>query len=138
VRRRFLGSFYSNEELEVFLASAHLRKISVLLYYSILPGQNIASTRELIRHQAMLGKRFGAACQTMPIELEPGAPWALHPERYNVRLLRRSARDYYEHHRRMSCEDVPVKERLGFDDDDLVMSLKFFEAWQKKRAAVSI
>ncbi len=134
LRKRFLGSFYSNAELEKSLAALESAAIETLLYFSIMPGQSLDQTKEMIRWQTHLRNRYSALIQTMPIELEPGAPWALEPDKFGLRILRKSARDYYLHHKALSCEKIDIQRQVGIDDDALIKSWRFFEEFERRRS----
>ncbi len=65
-----------------------------------LPGENIRRLEETIALQREIVKRFRCvrAIRTLSIEIEPGAPWFLEPERFGIITNRRSFNDFYQAH----------------------------------------
>lgn len=65
-----------------------------------LPGENIRLLEETITLQREIVKRFRCvrAIRTLSVEMEPGAPWHLEPERFGIVTNRRSFSDFYKAH----------------------------------------
>ena len=83
-RRRHKGYFYTNEALCGSLAACAARGIATTVYFTLLPGDGWQEVRRLRKFQDMLRGRFGSAVMTLPVEMEPAAPWHLHPDRHGI------------------------------------------------------
>lgn len=66
-----------------------------------LPGENIKLLEETISMQKQIVKRFPCvrAIRTLSVEMEPGAPWYLEPERFGIVTNRKSFNDFYNAHK---------------------------------------
>jgi hypothetical protein len=66
-----------------------------------LPGENIRMLEETISMQKEIVKWFPCvrAVRTLSVEMEPGAPWHLEPERFGIVTNRRSFIDFYNAHK---------------------------------------
>jgi radical SAM superfamily enzyme YgiQ (UPF0313 family) len=65
-----------------------------------LPGENEELLMETIFLQKMIHKRYRhiRAVRTFAIEVEPGAPWQMEPERFGIVTNRRSFHDFHDAH----------------------------------------
>lgn len=65
-----------------------------------LPGENEALLEETVSLQKKIFKRYKnvRAIRTLSVEMEPGAPWHLQPERFGIVTNRRSFEDFYNAH----------------------------------------
>ncbi len=65
-----------------------------------LPGENRAILEDTIKLQRLMAKRYRhlRAIRTLSVEMEPGAPWQLEPERFGIVTDRHSFTDFYNAH----------------------------------------
>jgi len=99
VRRANRSCFSTNDQYEDILAICDDMHVPVWLYFTMgLPFETMQDVQATLNWQACLAERFQCitAIKTQPQHLEPGSPMFLHPDKYNVRLLRRSLRDFVE------------------------------------------
>lgn len=88
---------FTNAELEARLDLLNQLRAPTVLYFALgLPGETavgVLATRDYIRR---LRRRFTCirSAYVFPVEMEPGAPWFEAPERYGVRLRRRTIADF--------------------------------------------
>ena len=101
-RRREHRAFpFTNRELEDSLRYLSARRVQTDLYFVVgLPGETRATILETRRYQERLVERFPTVdgIYTWPLEMEPGSPWFLHPERYGLTLRRRTIEDFHTAH----------------------------------------
>lgn len=73
---------------------------SELFFTFGLPGENRRILEDTVKLQKRVKKRyhFLRAIRTMSVEMEPGAPWQLEPERFNIVTDRRCFSDFYSAH----------------------------------------
>lgn len=65
-----------------------------------IPGENESLLNDTISLQKLITKRYHKvrALRNLSIEMEPGAPWQLEPERFGIVTDRRRFRDFYQAH----------------------------------------
>jgi len=103
VRRRNKGYFYSNDQLHEMLDHAVRRGIQAEVFFSCgIPGENEESLRDTIRLRDEIQRRHGrkVRVRTMSIEMEPGAPWHVEPEKHGIVTSLKAFRDFYTAHSR--------------------------------------
>ena len=73
---------------------------SELFFTYGLPGENEDMLQETVSLQKVLRKRYRClrAVRTLSIEIEPGAPWQLEPERFGIVTDRHCFKDFYRAH----------------------------------------
>lgn len=75
--------------------------ISAEIFFTYgMPGENENLVNETVSLQKTLIKRYRhvRALRNLSIEMEPGAPWQLEPERFGIVTDRRCFRDFYNFH----------------------------------------
>jgi len=75
--------------------------ISTELFFTYgLPGENEILLNDTISLQKTIRKRYShvRAIRTLSIEMEPGSPWQLEPERFGIVTDRRCFKDFYNAH----------------------------------------
>ncbi|MBI2568887.1 MAG: cobalamin B12-binding domain-containing protein [Candidatus Schekmanbacteria bacterium] len=115
LRRRHRAFSFTNDDLDRALEDLDTRRMRVELYFTIgLPGEDRASILATARYQRQLREAHLSVFRvaTFPLEIEPGAPWYEHPERYGLTLRRRSLSDFLLAHCAASFS-------LGYDTDCL-------------------
>jgi radical SAM superfamily enzyme YgiQ (UPF0313 family) len=101
LRRRHKGPAFSNAALLQKLETIETMGLAAELFFSYgLPGENEHLLEETIALQRRLSRRFGCirAIRTLSIEIEPGAPWQLDPQRHGIVTNRRHFVDFYHAH----------------------------------------
>jgi len=98
--------YFTNAAL--FKALDALKGVLVELFFLLgLPGETAESARLIPRFASKLveGRRYAAVYPLIPYTIDPNCPMALHPERYGVRLIFRSLKDYAKAARGRKTED---------------------------------
>jgi radical SAM superfamily enzyme YgiQ (UPF0313 family) len=101
VRKANRGFYFSNEELMDTLAYIDGKGISMEVFFTYgVPPETEDDVRETIRLRNEIGRRFKhvMGMRALSIEIEPGAPWQMDPERYGVVTSLRTFRDFYDAH----------------------------------------
>jgi radical SAM superfamily enzyme YgiQ (UPF0313 family) len=102
VRRRNKGYSYTNQELWDCLEYTREKGVRVDLFFGLgLPFERVADLEETAQLIARIRRHF-PNCQgirTFAIEMEPGAPWHLRPEKFGVRTNLRTFSDFYAYHK---------------------------------------
>jgi hypothetical protein len=101
VRRMNRGYFYSNRQLYEMLDYITERGIDVEVFFTYgIPGENEDRLRDTVKMRKEIVKRYGrrARLAALSIEIEPGAPWQIEPDKFGIVTSRKTFRDYYEAH----------------------------------------
>ncbi|OGP84281.1 MAG: hypothetical protein A2Z08_02095 [Deltaproteobacteria bacterium RBG_16_54_11] len=107
VRRRNKGYAYTNQELWDCLAYIRDKGVKVDLFFGLgLPFERAEDLQETARLITRIRRHFPnvQGIRTFTIEMEPGAPWQRHPERFGIetnqltfsdfsRIIKRKRRD---------------------------------------------
>ncbi len=74
--------------------------VSEVFFTYGLPGENRALLEDTVRLQKILKKRcrYLRAIRTMAVEIEPGAPWQMDPERFGIVTDRKNFSDFVRAH----------------------------------------
>lgn len=118
VRKMNRGFFFSNEDLLDTLAYIDSKGISMEVFFTYgIPFEKEADLHETIRLRDEIGRRFKhvTGMRALSIEIEPGAPWQLDPEKYGIQTNLRTFRDFYEAH---SDASEGTYTRLGYHIPD--------------------
>ena len=83
-RRRHKGYSYTNAALHETLAACDRRGIATTVYFTLLPGDGWDEVRRLRQLQQDLRRRYHSAVMTLPVEMEPAAPWTAAPGRHGL------------------------------------------------------
>jgi len=103
VRRMNKGYFYSNRQLYEMLDYIRERNIDVEVFLTYgIPGENEDRLQDTVRLRNELVKRHRRrnCVRALSIEIEPGAPWQIEPERFGIVTSRKTFKDFYEAHGR--------------------------------------
>lgn len=101
VRRANRGYFYSNRQLYEMLDYLTESNIEVEVFFAYgIPGENEDKLQDTIRMRNELAKKYGRRIcpRALSVEIEPGAPWQIDPERFGIVTSRKTFRDFYEAH----------------------------------------
>jgi radical SAM superfamily enzyme YgiQ (UPF0313 family) len=102
VRRRNKGYSYTNQELWDCLAYTREKGVKVDLFFGLgLPYEREKDLQETAQLIARIRRQFPnvQGIRTFTIEMEPGAPWYLRPEKFGVETALRSFSDFYAYHK---------------------------------------
>ncbi|MBI5526849.1 MAG: cobalamin B12-binding domain-containing protein [Deltaproteobacteria bacterium] len=116
------GASHTDARYEESIASARRRGLGVHVFVSAgLPREtkrDVGRTEALVRH---LRTRYGVEVTACPMELDPGSPMFLRPERHSVRLLRRSFEDF------MGPKHAVGYETSVFGEDEILANVRFLQ-----------
>jgi radical SAM superfamily enzyme YgiQ (UPF0313 family) len=102
LRLKHKGPGFSNKALFEKLNTMNKLGITTEVFFTYgLPGENMELLKETIAMQKEIVKRFRCvrAVRTLSVEMEPGAPWHLEPERFGIVTNRRTYKDFYKAHK---------------------------------------
>lgn len=105
IRRRNKGYFFSNAELFEMLDYTASKKVNVEVFFTYgIPGENEERVKETYKMRSEIVKKYGRrnCLRALSIELEPGAPWQVEPEKYGIVISRRTFADFLKAHSRPS------------------------------------
>jgi radical SAM superfamily enzyme YgiQ (UPF0313 family) len=106
IRRRNKGYFFSNAELFEMLDYTTSKKVNVEVFFTYgIPGENEERIKETYRMRSEIVKKYGRrnCLRALSIEIEPGAPWQIEPEKYGIVISRRTFADFLKAHSRRSA-----------------------------------
>ena len=115
LRGRLRDLTFSNAELERVLEHLDRRDVNVGLSFTLgLPGEDRRSAERTLRYQEALKARYAVVgdVSTALLELAPGAPWFVQPERFGLTLRRRTLADFIAAHE-------AAEPGLGYDTREL-------------------
>jgi len=102
VRRLNKGYSYTNQELWECLEYTREKGVKVDLFFAIgLPYEHEADLEETAQLIARIRRHFPnvQGIRTFTIQMEPGAPWHLHPEKFGVETTLKNFADFYRYHK---------------------------------------
>lgn len=135
VRKLNKGFFYSNQELIDTVSYIDKLGIKMEIFFSLgIPGDNIAHMKKTVEFMKMLRKKFRSirALRSCIIELEPGSPWEMSPEKYGIVSDRACFMDFYNRHKDNSSHNYPGYKLLDFFPGKGNLSMEEFEERIKK------
>jgi len=106
IRRRNKGYFSSNAEYLEMLDYITSKKVNVEVFFTYgIPGENEELIKDTYRMRGEIVKKYGRrnCLRALSIEMEPGAPWQLDPEKYGVVSSRRTFADFLKAHSRTTA-----------------------------------
>ena len=101
LRRKALGGHrFSNRDLIDNLTYADKLGIPTTIYFSIgALERNMNDFNKTVALRDEIKRRIkSSTVEAFLIEIEPGAPWRIDPEKYNIRLIRSSFDDFIRDH----------------------------------------
>jgi len=127
---------YTNQALMECLDELERHRVYCDLFFTFgVPFEETGDVHRTLQFQRKLRRRYSyvRGIRTFTIEMEPGSPWHLHPERYGIKTLLRNFMDFYRYH---SETESPFSS-LGYWIPDLFESgedeKSFGEAVQKMK-----
>jgi radical SAM superfamily enzyme YgiQ (UPF0313 family) len=118
VRRLNRGFFFSNDELLDTLGYIDGKGIRMEVFFTYgIAFETEDDLQETIRLRNEIARRFNnvQGMRALSIEIEPGAPWQVDPDRFGIETPLRTFRDFYEAH---SDTDEGTYTRLGYHSPD--------------------
>lgn len=106
-RKFYNGVYHTNDALEKKLSQCARHRVNTVLYFTLFPAETIADLKKSCAWAKHLAETYGAASIFMPVEIEPGAPWHLHPEKYKLTLTCSTFDDFVERSRRRDFSRDP-------------------------------
>lgn len=87
---------YTNQEFKEFLQYADKLNIKTVSYFTIgMPGETMDEFQETVDLKNEIREKFPLArTEAFLIEIEPAAPWFMHPEKYDIDLKRKTFADF--------------------------------------------
>jgi len=101
LRLRHKGPAFSTAAFHDKMAQIDRLGISTEIFFSYgLPGENEELLQDTISMRKDIMKRYKhvRGLRTLSIEMEPGSPWQIEPERYGIVTDRRTFQDFYQAH----------------------------------------
>lgn len=106
-RKFYNGSYYTNKRLEEKLALCARLGVNTVLYFTFFPDETMAGLKQSCDWARHMSSEYGSEILFMPIEIEPGAPWHMHPEKYGVALTCRTFDDFLARSRNRDFTKFP-------------------------------
>lgn len=96
VRRATRGMSFSNAALLETLQHCEETGVKTSVFFSLgIPGETRAQFEETLALKREIERRFKLASPSaFSVEIEPAAPWYLHPEKYGITVVRRTLADF--------------------------------------------
>jgi radical SAM superfamily enzyme YgiQ (UPF0313 family) len=114
VRKRNKGHFSSNAEFLDMLEYISSKKVNVEVFFTYgIPGENEELIKDTYKMRSEIVKKYGRrnCLRTLSIEIEPGAPWQIEPNKYGIVTSRNTFADFLKAHSRST---VGTYTELGY------------------------
>jgi len=122
VRRLVRPRSFSNAQLLRSIGDAEGRGLEVHVFFSAgLPGEGPGEVDETARLIERIRATSRASVSVTPMAIDPASPLWCDPERYGVRLVRRTLRDFYDW---KGLPDGPGYETEAFDEAGIVAAVE--------------
>lgn len=105
IRKRNRGYYFTNKNLLDFIEYCVKKDIKIMVCFSYgLPGENDDLIKDTIRLRNKLANidKNKISFYISPIEIEPGSPWHIDPDKYGIVLSSKSFNDFYQMHSEQS------------------------------------
>lgn len=103
IRKRNKGYFCSNAEFLGMLDYITSKKVNVEVFFTYgIPGENEELIKDTYKMRNEIVKKYGRrnCLRALSIELEPGAPWQIDPDKYGILTSRKTFSDFLKAHSR--------------------------------------
>lgn len=122
VRRIVRPRSFSNAQLLRSVHDAEERGVDVHIFFSAgLPGERPNDVDQTARLIESIRQQTGASVSVAPMFIDPASALWCEPERFGVRLLRRTLQDFYDWTGR---SDGPGYETEHFDEGEIVVAVQ--------------
>jgi radical SAM superfamily enzyme YgiQ (UPF0313 family) len=101
IRRRNKGYFCSNAEYLEMLDYITSKKVNVEVFFTYgIPGEDEKLIEDTYKLRKEIVKKYGRrnCLRALSIEIEPGAPWQVYPDRYGIVTSRKTFSDFVKAH----------------------------------------
>lgn len=101
VRRRNKSHFFSNASFHEMLDYITSKNVNVEVFYTYgIPGENEELIKDTYRMRNEIVKKHGRrnCMRALSIEMEPGAPWQIDPDKYGLVISYKTFDDFYRVH----------------------------------------
>ncbi len=105
VRKRNKGYFFSNEEFHEMVSYITMKKVNVEIFFTYgIPGEKEELLEDTYEMRNEILKKHGRqnCLRALSIEMEPGAPWHIHPEKFGLVTSRKTFADFVRAHSKTS------------------------------------
>jgi len=103
VRKKNKGFFFINDDFMKTIEYLNGKNINAVVYFTAgLAFETIDDFVETLKLVNELRKYKNVFIFATPIEIEPGSPMFLQPEKYRIKLKRRNFEDFYNSHKKNS------------------------------------
>lgn len=120
IRKKYKECFYTNKQLYDTLEYIKGKNIDALLYFMAgFPDETKADynmTLELAKD--LLNKELINKATCFALNVEPASPLHLNPEKFNIKLFRKSLEDFYNWGKEVASGEK-LQHYLGFERDDM-------------------
>lgn len=106
IRRRNKGFFCSNAEYLEMLDYITSKNVNVEVFFTYgIPGENEEKIKDTYQMRSQIVTRYGRknCLRALSIEIEPGAPWQIDPDKYGIVTSRKTFADFIKAHSRSSA-----------------------------------
>ncbi|MEQ8225720.1 MAG: radical SAM protein [Candidatus Eremiobacterota bacterium] len=125
VRKYNKGYYYSTDELIETVDYMHSRSINTSLYFTAgLPGETMEDVYETKTLITYLRKNYNSKIYIFQCETEPLSPMYLYPEKFGIKLKRKSFMDFYNHHNNRTVLGYSTD---YFTEDQILELIKMLE-----------
>jgi radical SAM superfamily enzyme YgiQ (UPF0313 family) len=114
IRRRNKGYFSTNAQFLDMLDYINEKKVNVEVFFTYgIPGENEELIKDTYKMRNDIVKKYGRrnCLRALSIEIEPGAPWQMEPEKYGIVTSRKTFADFLKTH---SQSTVGTYTELGY------------------------
>lgn len=98
LRRKNRAFYFSNAHMEETLDILEEYNIRTQLYFTFgLPDETKKDIETTFKYQKYLKKKYKCITQNFffPVEMEPGAPWFENPDKFGIKLKRKTIDDFH-------------------------------------------
>jgi len=101
LRKKHRAFYFSNFQMEEILDILEEKNIKTQLYFTFgLPDETMKDIKSTYKYQKYLKKKYKCITRNFffPVEMEPGAPWFENPDKFGIKLKRKTIADFHQVH----------------------------------------
>lgn len=105
LRRKHRAFYFSNAQMEKILDILEDYNVKTQLYFTFgLPDETLEDIKNTYKYQKYLKNKYKCITRNFffPVEMEPGAPWFENPEKFGIKLKRKTIEDFHNVHSKKS------------------------------------